>query len=448
MPVTGAVRLHRDIDNHGLFAGRLDRHSPIQQLFEDEQLARSFLEPPQVERAGAEHDRVRIDRGDAADGQENAASHRHLRDQPNHLGRDRRIEDLQPRSFGKCGGRRIGRRHGSGHRVPDPPDLVAVGVEDGEAGESGDIHPGRRSHPTSLVAPVGCNLMKTLPYEVVDVFTDRPFTGNPLAVVFDADGLAGDQMQAIAREFHLSETAFVLPATSGRATYRLRIFTPEEELPFAGHPSVGAAVTASRRGFFAAGPVVQECGAGLLPVAVHEDGRATLTGAAPTVGPELAPEPYLEMVGLTAADYVGPAPRLAGCGLTFPYLSVTPEAVRMAVCDVAAARRLDISLLSLFSWDPGKRTSFTRVFCPGVGVLEDPATGSAALGFGVWLASSGLVSGEGITDYVVRQGFELSRPSTLECAVTARNGVAVGATVTGRVVPVARGDIAVPPFVG
>src|SRR3954447_5404176 len=89
--------------------------------------------------------------------------------------------------------------------------------------------------------------MSTLGYEIVDVFTDRPFAGNPLAVVFGAEALAGDQMQALAREFNLSETVFVLPPT-GAATYRARIFTPERELPFAGHPSVGCAVTLVRRG--------------------------------------------------------------------------------------------------------------------------------------------------------------------------------------------------------
>ena len=81
--------------------------------------------------------------------------------------------------------------------------------------------------------------MSTLAYEIVDVFTDRPFAGNPLAVVFGAEGLATEQMQALAREFNLSETVFVLPPTQVGATYRARIFTPAEELPFAGHPSVG-----------------------------------------------------------------------------------------------------------------------------------------------------------------------------------------------------------------
>src|ERR1700752_414628 len=103
--------------------------------------------------------------------------------------------------------------------------------------------------------------MSTWAYGVVDVFTDRPFAGNPLAVVFGADALAGDQMQTLAREFNLSETVFVLPSEA--ATYRARIFTPGAELPFAGHPTVGAAVTMVRRGLAAPGRLIQECGAGL-----------------------------------------------------------------------------------------------------------------------------------------------------------------------------------------
>src|SRR5690349_22566325 len=112
--------------------------------------------------------------------------------------------------------------------------------------------------------------MSTVAYEIVDVFTDRPYAGNPLAVVLGADALAGDQMQTLAREFNLSETVFVLPPTAG-ATYRARIFTPEAELPFAGHPSIGAAVTTVRRGLTAPGQLVQECGAGNLPITATSD---------------------------------------------------------------------------------------------------------------------------------------------------------------------------------
>ncbi len=289
--------------------------------------------------------------------------------------------------------------------------------------------------------------MSTLAYEIVDVFTDRPYAGNPLAVVFGAEGLATEQMQALAREFNLSETVFVLSATQVGATYRARIFTPVEELPFAGHPSVGAAVTASRRGLFGVGRVTQECGAGVLPIEVTEGG-ATLTGGSPTLGPELDLEPLLEMAGLTAEDHVGPPPRVAGCGLEFPFLPVRPDALARAQVDAGAARRYGIEHVSVFSWNPASQTAHARVFVPGLGVPEDPATGSAALGLGVWLVASGLLPGEGRSSYTVRQGAELGRPSSLACTVTASGGTAVGATVAGQVMPVARGEILVPPFVG
>ncbi|SCF04435.1 trans-2,3-dihydro-3-hydroxyanthranilate isomerase [Micromonospora haikouensis] len=289
--------------------------------------------------------------------------------------------------------------------------------------------------------------MSTLAYEIVDVFTDRPFAGNPLAVVFGAEGLATEQMQSLALEFNLSETVFVLPPTQVGATYRARIFTPTDELPFAGHPSVGAAVTASRRGLFGVGQITQECGAGVLPIEVTAHG-ATLTGGVPTLGPELDLEPLLEMAGLTAADHAGPPPRVAGCGLEFPYLPVRPDAVARARVDPAAAQRYGLEHISVFSWDADSQTAHARVFVPGHGVPEDPATGSAALGLGVWLVASGLLPGEGHSSYTVRQGAELRRPSLLACTVTAAGGAAVGATVRGDVMPVARGEIAVPPFVG
>ncbi len=286
--------------------------------------------------------------------------------------------------------------------------------------------------------------MITLPYEVVDVFTDRPFTGNPLAVVFGAERLATEQLQMVTREFNLSETIFILPPTVPEATYRARIFTPAHELPFAGHPSIGGAVTQLRRGLIKAGEVVMECGAGLLAIHVDEAGSARVTGANPTLGPEFDPGDLLAAVGLTRDDFVGPAPRLAGCGLEFPYLHVTPAAVARAVIPPPQL----VPEIAVFAWNPQRRESHTRVMAPGHGVPEDPATGSAALGFGVWLVGSGLVPGDGLTQYTVKQGLELHRPSIMDCAVTAVGGKAVQATVSGHVVPIASGEIAIPPFVG
>jgi trans-2,3-dihydro-3-hydroxyanthranilate isomerase len=297
--------------------------------------------------------------------------------------------------------------------------------------------------------------MSTLVYEIVDVFTDRPFTGNPLAVVFGADGLATDQMQALAREFNLSETVFVLPPSpeAAGATYRVRIFTPETELPFAGHPSVGAAVTAVRRKLAEPGRLIQQCGAGLLPVEVTPEGLATLTGGTPTLGGRMEPAPLLALAGLAGddlADGVGgsAAPMRAGCGLEFVYLPVRPGAVARAEVDAAVAAELGVGQISVFAWDGARRSAHARVFCPGVSVPEDPATGSAALGLGVWLVAAGWLPGDGTSAYTVRQGVEMHRPSLLECTVDASGGAATTATVTGHVVPVGRGEITVPPFIG
>jgi trans-2,3-dihydro-3-hydroxyanthranilate isomerase len=288
--------------------------------------------------------------------------------------------------------------------------------------------------------------MSTVAYEIVDVFTDRPFAGNSLAVVYDAAELAGDQLQTLAREFNLAETVFVLPPTDpAAATYRARIFTPETELPFAGHPSVGAAITSMRRGMFGPGEVVQECGAGLLPISVSATGRATLTGGQPTLGPPVDAAPLLTMLGLEASLA---APRTAGCGLEFVFLPVRREALARARVDEAAAGELGITGICLFAWDDAHRAAYARVFCPGSAVPEDPATGSAALGLGVWLVASGWLPPDGPSSYQVHQGIEMRRPSLLDCAVVAAGGAVTSATVAGHVYPIARGEIAVPPFIG
>jgi len=291
--------------------------------------------------------------------------------------------------------------------------------------------------------------MSTVAYEIVDVFTDRPFAGNPLAVVYGATDLAADQMHTLAREFNLAETVFVLPPT-GEATYRARIFTPEGEIPFAGHPSVGAAVTSARRGLFPPGRVVQECGAGLLPIDVASS-SAVLTGGEPVLGEPLDPEPLLAMAGLTAEDYAGSeaaAPRSAGCGLPWVFLPVRRESLAKAHIDDVAAARLGVTELAMFAWSSADREARSRVFCPGAAVPEDPATGSAALGLGVWLVAAGWLPPSETSSYRVHQGIEMGRPSLLECTVTAAAGAATSATVAGHVCPIAKGEIAVPPFIG
>jgi trans-2,3-dihydro-3-hydroxyanthranilate isomerase len=280
--------------------------------------------------------------------------------------------------------------------------------------------------------------VRTVAYEVVDVFTDTPFAGNPLAVVLDAEHLSTEQMQAIAREFNLSETAFPTAPPPG-ATYGLRIFTPTTELPFAGHPSVGSAWVLHQLGRIAAGDNVQACRAGLLPVHVGE--QITLTGGTPTVGSPLEAEPFLAALGLSADDLDGPEPRWAGVGVEFAYLLVRASALDTVAVDVQAVAAFGHTGVSLVSWDG--TTARTRVFAGGAGVFEDPATGSAALGFGVYLAAAGLI-GDGPHDYVVSQGTEMGRPSTMACTVEVVGGQASRTTVSGSAVPVAKGEIRLP----
>jgi trans-2,3-dihydro-3-hydroxyanthranilate isomerase len=173
-----------------------------------------------------------------------------------------------------------------------------------------------------------------LDYEVVDVFAPRAFAGNPLAVVFDADGLSTEQCQAMANEFHLSETSFLSAPTEPGASYRVRIFTPYAELPFAGHPSVGAASALVRAGRLPAGTLRQECGAGVLDVVVDDDG-ATLSGGRPTLEDGPDPAALAEALGLAGADAVGLPAHVAGCGLPFAFVAVRPEVVDDAAPDPA-----------------------------------------------------------------------------------------------------------------
>ncbi len=303
----------------------------------------------------------------------------------------------------------------------------------------------------------------TLAYHVVDVFTDHPFAGNPLAVVLDADDLPTDALQAIALEFHLSETAF--PMRSAVADYRLRIFTPDTELPFAGHPSVGTAWLLARLGKIGQGVVRQECGAGVLPVDVTGD-SATVTGGPPSSGPPLDPVPLLPLVGLDADALVvppddrggdgspspaadgsaPPAPRVSGAGLSFLFLQVSTTAVAAARPDFGAitevARPLGALGMSVFSWEPAARRVHARVFVPGIG--EDPATGAAGVGLGVYLAAADLVPDDATTAYTIHQGAEIRRPSVLECTVTRTAGAVTRTTVGGAVTHVATGEVVRP----
>lgn len=295
--------------------------------------------------------------------------------------------------------------------------------------------------------------MAELEFDVVDVFTSTPFSGNPLAVVHGARALSTQQLQALAREFNLSETAFPMPPDDDEAargvSYRLRIFTPLAELPFAGHPSVGTAWLLARRGLLRPGRVVQACGAGELPLQVAADGGpVTLTGGEPTLGGGLDAAALAGAVGLAGSDLADVPSGVAGTGAPFGFLFVRPEALdRAAPLGPPAG---GVGGLYVVAWprDPAREPVHARLFAPALGIPEDPATGSAALALAVHAVAAGLLPGEGRSGFTVRQGLAMGRPSTLEVGVDARSGRAVHTTVRGSAVRVASGRIAVPAEVG
>jgi trans-2,3-dihydro-3-hydroxyanthranilate isomerase len=280
-----------------------------------------------------------------------------------------------------------------------------------------------------------------LHFDIVDVFTDRAYAGNPLAVVHRARSLTSAQMQAIAAEFNLSETAFTMPPTTSRATYKLRIFTPTRELPFAGHPSIGAAWALGFADMIRRGDVVQECGAGLLPVHVDSTG-ARVVGGTPEVGPDLDGTALAATVGLTTDDLDATlSAGIAAAGIPFAFLPVRADAVARAVPDAAAvaAATADQTGLVVVAVDPSTWTAHARVFVPQAGVLEDPATGSAAVALGVHLAARGVLP-EGRSTLSIAQGAEMGRPSKLEVQAQVAGGAAVEVAVRGEARMVAKGE--------
>ncbi len=305
-----------------------------------------------------------------------------------------------------------------------------------------------------------------LSYDIVDVFTDRAYAGNPLAVVYGAEELPAVQLHAMAREFNLSETTFpAAPTENDRASgidYRVRIFTPGGEIPFAGHPTLGTAWALRQRGLLQPGRRVQSCPAGLVPVDVAPGSADALElQAAPRdlSGPltKSAVTALVGSLGLGADDVVG-AVHAAGCGISFVHVPVRADAVARARPGGVPLSQLPVRDLGLS--DPldgvnvfaveedcqreGPLQVHSRVFVPGLSVPEDPATGSAAVGLGVALAALGIASYEGQTSYRIGQGIEMGRPSVLHGRVETRGGEAVQCWVAGQVVPVATGTLTAP----
>ena len=275
-------------------------------------------------------------------------------------------------------------------------------------------------------------------YAVTDVFTDRPLEGNPLAVFFEALDLDERLMQRTARELNLSETVFVLPPDTARADARIRIFTPVTELPFAGHPVLGAAVVlGTERDELAA--IRLQTGRGLIPIELTRDAGGAVTFA------EMS-QPVPEIV-----PYERGTELLAALGVQrseLPIESYTngPEHVYIVLPDAAAVARVAPDLRALAALGPlGVNVCAvvdgsvkTRNFSPGLGVPEDPATGSAAGPLIVHLARHGRVPYAETIE--IRQGEEIDRPAHLYARVDGSGDDITRVRVGGSAVIVARGE--------
>lgn len=242
-------------------------------------------------------------------------------------------------------------------------------------------------------------------FRQVDVFSSAPLLGNPVAVVHDADGLDDETMARFARWTNLSETTFLLTPSTPGADYRLRIWTPGGELPFAGHPTLGSAHAWLEAGGVPAGAdVVQECGAGLVRLARDEAGRLSfqappLTRSGPVSAEDVAAicrALRIEESAIVTSTWIDNGPGWVGVQLAdaTSVLSLAP--------DFAAFGDLKIGVVG--AYDGGPVAIEVRAFCPGYGMAEDPVTGSLNAGIGQWLAGDRLPA-----SYVASQGTALGR---------------------------------------
>src|SRR5215213_2291813 len=290
-------------------------------------------------------------------------------------------------------------------------------------------------------------------FVTLDVFTRQPLAGNPLAVVLDAEGLDSGRMQAIAREFNLSETVFVLPPDDSRHRARLRIFTPARELPFAGHPTVGTAVVlALQAGVTGAAAFGLEENVGTVSCVVEVEGGGTgyarfRVPRLPAVWGESPDNAAVAWaLGLDPQDvsFDQHIPGRHSAGVPFHFVPVRSLAA------IARARPNADAFVQVFGGDHPAAYVYTRqtmhadrhfharMFAPHLGIGEDPATGAAVAGFaGVLMQCEPL--GDGEHSFVVEQGYEMGRPSEIDLQIVIRDGALASTEIGGGAVVVSEG---------
>ncbi|GMR22024.1 MAG: PhzF family phenazine biosynthesis protein [Acidobacteriota bacterium] len=301
--------------------------------------------------------------------------------------------------------------------------------------------------------------MREYQFIQADVFTDRPFTGNPLAIFPEAEGLSSEEMQSIAKEMNLSETTFVLPATDLKAQLRLRIFTPSAELPLAGHPVVGTCFILAQRGIISlqegTNRIHQECGAGVLPVDITvTDGKVdkvVMTQSPPRFFDEYTDRKLLaDAVGLSEDQLLPDDLPAQVVSTAVPQLMVPARSLRhldrieldlVSMRKVLATTRSDSFMIFTRECVHDEATVHARMFAPTMGIAEDPATGSASGALGAYLVRRGLVKAEPTAHILVEQGYEMGRPSSIHVEVDTDEQGPVEVRVGGKAVEVADGKL-------
>jgi PhzF family phenazine biosynthesis protein len=258
----------------------------------------------------------------------------------------------------------------------------------------------------------------------VDVFTGRALRGNPVAVVLDGDGLPAAEMQQCAAWTNLSETVFVLPPTAPGADYRVRIFTPRAEIPFAGHPTVGTAHAVLEAGVVAGDrrALAQECGAGVVPLRIETDGGGRrIFVRVPPARVRDEPRAAADRVGPLVAHAVSGRPRVVDVGAVWLVAQLGDEAaVRAATPDspgiAALSAEIDAGGLTVFALTGGDPAVVVRSFAPAHGIVEDPVCGSGNASVAAYLVATGLLAETGGA-YVASQGREVGREGIVQVRV-------------------------------
>ncbi|MFX0195455.1 MAG: PhzF family phenazine biosynthesis protein [Candidatus Hodarchaeota archaeon] len=308
----------------------------------------------------------------------------------------------------------------------------------------------------------------------VDVFTEVRFGGNQLAVLVDGQSLSTEEMQKIALEMNFSETTFILPTESTEANWKVRIFTPRSEIPFAGHPTLGTAFVLAQEGMVKLKEpkttINLEMGVGIIPVELDvvnkKIGFIQMRQQNPTYGQRLSqPVRIAEALSIDIheVEETGLPVEVVSCGLPFLYVPIKslhaveqmrPDFALLGnICEEMGARGAFIftqdivqpastnSLGTVSDKEFADLRVHSRMFAPGVGVYEDPATGSASGPLGCYLVKNGVIPPKPIVKIISEQGNEIERPSTLYIEIRMVDNEIVDVRVGGYVIPVAEGTL-------